>query len=383
VSAHAVNPGFVYSDIWRHEKSERLLKVYKKWCKTTAQGAEGIIRAATEDGYGDWSGGFLVDARPSGSSALAQEEEPCDWLWGVSEGLAGIVTFGSPAGQPVVTLDSPAGDAAIDEEDEDLDFDDSEVSESLLDDWAKSAMQKEKPAVATPAVDRDALKRESEAVQGMSDVSTSYTEKLRDIRERAGKSMTQRLLELEKNKAPAGKNGVGAGDSEAAARRKVVEERVERQQRWQTETATRMREAKAGSKETSAAPAPAAAAGDVNLAKKNTLSANKAQWGITEPAKPAASSPAAAPAATRIGSTQGVERLAKRLKEEAELVDLSSRRNTVTMKRNTQRLAEYRANQEAAAREAAARRKVVEERVERQQRWQEENARRMREAKKK
>ena len=64
-------------------------------------------------------------------------------------------------------------------------------------------------------------------------------------------------------------------------------------------------------------------------------------------------------------------------------MDLKARRNTVTMKKNTQRLAEYRANQEAAASEAAARRKVVEERVERQQRWQEENAKRMREAKKK
>ena len=345
VSAHAVNPGFVYSDIWRHEKSERLLKLYKKWCKTTAQGAEGIIRAATEDGYGDWSGGFLVDARPSGSSELAQEEEPCDWLWGVSEGLAGIVTFGSPAGQPVVTLDPPAVDAVIDEEDEDLDFDDSEVSESLLDDWAKSAMQKEKPAVSTPAVDEDALKRESEAVQSMSDVSIDYSEKLRDIRERAGKSMTQRLLELEQSKAPADKSGAGAPAAPAA---------------------------------------PAASGGKAqNKAKTNTLQRNKEQWGITEPLKPSASTPAAAPAAARIGSTQGVDRLAKRLKEEAALVDLKARRNTVTMKKNTQRLAEYRANQEAAASEAAARRKVVEERVERQQRWQEENAKRMREAKKK
>ena len=385
VSAHAVNPGFVYSDIWRHEKSERLLKLYKKWCKTTAQGAEGIIRAATEDGYGDWSGGFLVDARPSGSSELAQEEEPCDWLWGVSEGLAGIVTFGSPAGQPVVTLDPPAVDAVIDEEDEDLDFDDSEVSESLLDDWAKSAMQKEKPAVSTPAVDEDALKRESEAVQSMSDVSIDYSEKLRDIRERAGKSMTQRLLELEQSKAPADKSGAGAPAAPAAP----AASGGKAQNKAKTNTLSRNKEqwgiteALKGSPDAPAAAPAASGVNAQNKAKTNTLQRNKEQWGITEPLKPSASTPAAAPAAARIGSTQGVDRLAKRLKEEAALVDLKARRNTVTMKKNTQRLAEYRANQEAAASEAAARRKVVEERVERQQRWQEENAKRMREAKKK
>jgi hypothetical protein len=132
-----------------------------------------------------------------------------------------------------------------------------------------------------------------------------------------------------------------------------------------------------------AAAAPAATGGKAqNKAKANTLSRNKEQWGIAEALKGSPGA-AAAPAAARIASTQGVNRLAKRLKEEAALVDLKARMNTVTLKKNTQRLAEYRAKQEAAASEAAARRKVVEERVERQQRWQEENAKRMREAKKK
>lgn len=205
VSAHAVNPGFVYSDIWRHEANMRMRGIYKAYCKTTQQGAEGIIRAATEETYANLTGVFLVDAQPAGTSELAKDEEACEWLWGVSEGLAGVVTFGSPsspsssAGASDAAWEEAAsagggsyGGAQVIEVGSDLL---ASLSARAGNDAAEVASESSgsegftmPPAEAAEA-DPEVVRREAEAIRGMGEVTRTVGDRLREVSERASRRL--------------------------------------------------------------------------------------------------------------------------------------------------------------------------------------------------
>src|SRR5690606_26037185 len=88
VTAYAVHPGVIASDVWRRVPWP-LRGATKMFMKTSAEGAKTSLYCATDPGLAGESGGYYDDCRRREASALARDPELAAELWRRSAAWAG------------------------------------------------------------------------------------------------------------------------------------------------------------------------------------------------------------------------------------------------------------------------------------------------------
>lgn len=86
VTAYALHPGVVKTDLWRHLNGPQqvVMKLISPFTKNSVQGAQTTIYCAVEPSLETESGGYYSDCAPATCSSAAMNDETAEKLWELS-----------------------------------------------------------------------------------------------------------------------------------------------------------------------------------------------------------------------------------------------------------------------------------------------------------